>query len=67
VSKTGEQYYKVVWPKYKDGEEVVKERWIPTAYGNDVYPTGNNFVTCLLLFALCTGHIVNSKTFNFQE
>ena len=34
VSKTGEQYYKVVWPKYKEGEEVVKERSIPPTYGN---------------------------------
>jgi len=34
VSKTGEQYYKVVWCKYKDGEVVVKERSIPPAYGN---------------------------------
>ena len=67
VSKTGEQYYKVVWPKYNDGEVVVKERSIPPAYGNDVYATGNNFLICLLIFALCTGHIVNSKTFNFQE
>ena len=67
VSKTGEQYYKVVWLKYKDGEVVVKERSIPPAYGNYVCPTGNNFLICLLLFALCTGHIVNSKTLNFQE
>jgi len=32
VPKTGEQYDKVVWPKYKDGEVVVKERSIPPAY-----------------------------------
>ena len=67
VSKTGEQYYKVVWPKYKDGEEVVKVQSIPPAYGNDVCPIGNNFLICLLLYALCTGHIVDSKTLNFQE
>ncbi len=32
MSKTGEPYYKVVWPKYKEGEEVVKERSVPPTY-----------------------------------
>ena len=67
VSKTGEQYYKVIWPKYKDGGEVVREGSIPPIYDNDVCSTGNKFLVYFLLFDLCTGHIVNSKTFNFQE
>ena len=65
--KLGNNITKWLLPKYKDGEVVVKERSIPPAYGNDVCATGNNFLICLLIFALCTGHIVNSKTFNFQE
>ena len=54
------------------GVNIKMERWL---LKSDQYhqpmvivcPTGNNFLICLLLFALCTGHIVNSKTFNFQE
>ena len=54
VSKTGEQYYKVVWPKYKEGEEVVEERSIPPTFGNDVCPIENNF-ECAIYFPLTYG------------
>ena len=57
----------MILPKYKDGEEVLQEGSIPPIYDNDVCSTGHKFLVYLLLFALSTGHIVNSKTFNFQE
>ncbi len=38
TSKNGETYMRVVWPKYKLGEEVVKERSVPATYGKNRTP-----------------------------
>ena len=36
-SKEGKEYYSVTYPKFKLGEEVVREVPVPPTYGNTIY------------------------------